>query len=168
MPSSPLLLLWSRGPFPPASPDLPGLPPMPPRTHAAWRGLWRAGDRPGSSAGSRAQVGDRPPLLSHSSQRVPPTCFSDLPGLRGSDPVWPPLLLPLSPPTSYQFTWGLLPSPWGQASPPAAGRCPSCGKTLTQRLPTLPSLPMTVLIVLCSISPAGMQVLFSYTYSYNV
>ena len=39
-----------RGPIPPASPDLPGLLVMPSRTHVAWRGPWRAGDRPRSSA----------------------------------------------------------------------------------------------------------------------
>ena len=43
---------------------------------------------------------------------------------------------PLSPPTSYRFTWGFLPSPWTSGSPPAAGRCPSCGETLTRRLHT--------------------------------
>ena len=50
--SFPAPLVWGLGrPRPPASPDLPGLPPMPPRAHAAWRGVWRAGDRPGRSAG---------------------------------------------------------------------------------------------------------------------
>ena len=32
--------------LPLSSPDLHSLPPMPPRTRAAWRGLWRVGDRP--------------------------------------------------------------------------------------------------------------------------
>ena len=70
-PSAPLLLL------PPASPDLPGLRPMPLRTHAAWRGLWRARDWSGSSAGSPglSGPGNHPPLLSHSSQRAPPCLF---------------------------------------------------------------------------------------------
>ena len=57
------------GLLPPASNDLPGLPPMPPRTLAAWRGLWRAGDWPGSSACSPCPSGrgNHPLLLSHSS-----------------------------------------------------------------------------------------------------
>ena len=46
---------------------------------------------------------------------------------------------PLSPPTSYRFTLGFLPSPWASESPTSGGRCPSFGETLTLRLPTLPS-----------------------------
>ena len=59
MPSSPLLSCPSDlgGSLLPVSPDLPGLPPTPPRTHTAWRGLWRAGDQPGSSAGSLCPSG---------------------------------------------------------------------------------------------------------------
>ena len=65
-------------PLPPASPDLPGLPPMPTRTHETWRGLWRAGDRPGSSASSPgpSEQGNRSLLLSHSSWMAPPPCHS--------------------------------------------------------------------------------------------
>ena len=43
------------GPLPPASPDLPSLPLMPRKTNVAkagGEGAWRAGIRPGSSAGS--------------------------------------------------------------------------------------------------------------------
>ena len=71
-PSSPLL------PLPLASPDLPSLRPMPSRTHAAWRGSWRAGDRPGNSAGSPCPSvwGNHLLLLSPSSRRAPPTCLS--------------------------------------------------------------------------------------------
>ena len=90
-----------RGPLPPASPDLPGLPPMPPRTHAAWMGLWRAGDQPGSSAGSPAPVGQA--IALRSSPTLPgeplPPASPDLPCLRGASLVWPPLLLP--PPSPY-------------------------------------------------------------------
>ena len=66
------------GPLPPASPDLCGLLPMPPRSHVAWRELWRAGDQPGSSAGSLGPsgLGDHPLLLSCSSRTVPPACLS--------------------------------------------------------------------------------------------
>ena len=84
------------GPLPPASPDLPGLPPMPPRTHAVRRVLWRAGGWPGDSAGSPAQVGQA--IALHSSptllgESLPPAS-PDLPGLKDTNPVWPPLLLP--------------------------------------------------------------------------
>ena len=78
MPSSPLLSFSSLGgPLLPASPDLPSLPPIPPRTHAACRGLWRARDWSGSSAGSLGLngQGNHPPLLSQSSQMAPPTCL---------------------------------------------------------------------------------------------
>ena len=66
------------GPLPPASCSPLGCPPVPPRTHETWRGLWSAGDGPGSSAGSQGPrgQGNRPPLLSRSSWRVPPTCLS--------------------------------------------------------------------------------------------
>ena len=66
------------GPLQSASPGLPDLPPMPPRTHTAWRRLWRAGDRPGSSARSLCPsvLGNRPPLIFRSSRRAPPACLS--------------------------------------------------------------------------------------------
>ena len=172
------------GPLPPSSLDLPRLPLMPPRTHAAWRWLWRAGDQPGSSAGSLGWSGwdNHPPLLSHSSwrvppaclswsplppsyapstyvariglwgvgvpawelsrlpslsgpgdhplplsrpsQRVPPTCLSWSPWPWGADPVWPPFLLPLSPPMPYRFTLGFLPSPWALESPTSGWQAP--------------------------------------------
>ena len=77
---SPLLSCSSGlgGPLPPASPDLPCLLPVPPRSHTTWTGLWRAEDQPGSSAGSPVLSGwgNRPLLLSCSSQRAPPTCLS--------------------------------------------------------------------------------------------
>ena len=82
--------------------------------------------------------GDCPPLLSHSSRGPSP-----LP-LLISHAAGAPILsglyfsYPLSPPTSYQLTLGFLPSPWG-SEPPPSGRHPSCGKTLTLCLPTLPS-----------------------------
>ena len=77
----PLLLSCSSGlggPLSPASPDLPGLPPMPPKTHMAWRGPWRTGNWPGSSAGSQCPSGrgNHPPLLSCSSWKAPPACLS--------------------------------------------------------------------------------------------
>ena len=67
-----------------------------PRTHVAWMGLWSGGYRLGSSAGSLARVGQVITLCS--SPALPreslPSASPDLPGLRGTDPVWPPLLLP--------------------------------------------------------------------------
>ena len=64
-------------PLLPASPDLPGLPPMP--RGPTWPGWgfvagvppWELSRLPGLSG-----PGDRPPLLSRSSRRVPPTCLS--------------------------------------------------------------------------------------------
>ena len=91
-------------------------------------GAWRMGDQPGSSGGSPCPSGrgNCPPLLSCSSGLggpLPPAS-PDLPGLRGADPVWPPLLLPLCPPTSYQFTWGFLPSPWASESHTSSWQAP--------------------------------------------
>ena len=81
-----------RGPLPPASPDLPGLLPMPPGPTWPGGGLW--GWVP-------AWELSRLPVLSgevHSSLALPggslPAASPDLAGLRGADPVWPPLLLP--------------------------------------------------------------------------
>ena len=46
---------------------------MPPRTHAAWRGLWKAGDQPGCSAGSPGPSGRGkcPLLLLEGPSRLP-------------------------------------------------------------------------------------------------
>ena len=130
------------GPLPSASRDLPGLPPVPPRTRAAWRGVWRTGGpHLGAQQASWARVGRANTL--HSSPTPPgwllPPAPPHLPTLRGTNPVWPPLL-PLS--VSLCPTG----SPWGsscllgcQSPPPAASRCPSCGETLTPRLPAPPS-----------------------------
>ena len=99
-PSSPLLLLLSRRAPPTCLSRSPWPPSYAPRTHMAWRGLWRAGDWPGSSAGSPGQVGQAISLFTSPAPPrgpLPPTS-PDLPSLRGADPVWPPLLLPsLSP-----------------------------------------------------------------------
>ena len=51
-PSAPLLLLWSWRSPPTCLSGSPQPPSYAPRAHAAWRGLCRLGDRPGSSAGS--------------------------------------------------------------------------------------------------------------------
>ena len=105
--SSPLLLLlsWRALPVLEGPSRLPLLfSPRPssyaPRTHVAWRGLWRAGDWPGSSAGSWARVVRANALRSFVAPPGGPLLPTspDLPGLRGASPVWPPLLLPhLSP-----------------------------------------------------------------------
>ena len=72
----------------------------------------------------------------------------DLPSLRGADLVWPPLLLPPWSPYILQVHSGVPPIPLGVSPPPAAGRCPSCGETLTPRLLTPPSwlLPSILLL----------------------
>ena len=120
-------------PLPPASPDFSGLPSMPPRTQTAWRGVWRAGNWTGSSAGSPMPewVGQSPsaplPLFPESPSRLPFLIFPAsgapiLSGLHFSSHLCPPM--------TYRFTLGFLPSPWASV----AGRCPSCGETLTLRL----------------------------------
>ena len=111
------------GPLPPASPDLPGLPPMPPRTHAAWMGVWRAGDWPGSSAGSLCPSGwgNRPPLLPEGPSHLPLLISpaSGVPILSGLQ-----FSSPLSPLTSYQFTLGFLPSSWASEFPTSGRQAP--------------------------------------------
>ena len=97
-----------------------------PRTHVAWRGRWRGGYQPGGSADSLGPSGrgNHPcssPALPRGSL---PYASPDLPCLRGADPVWPPLLLPAQSPTSYRFTWGLLPSPWASGSPTSGQQAP--------------------------------------------
>ena len=66
LPSAPLLLLL-EGPSPLPLLNSPQPPSYAPRTNVAgkWRGLWRAGDWPGSSAGSQGPSGwgKCPPLL---------------------------------------------------------------------------------------------------------
>ena len=106
-------------------------------------GPWRAGHQPGSEL-SRLPVPEW-------AVRSPSAPLSLLP----EGPAHLPLLIspasgapilsglhfssPLSTPTSYQFTWGFLPSPWVSGSPTEASRHPNCGETLKQCLPTLPS-----------------------------
>ena len=69
------------------------------RTHVAWMGFWSGEKQLGSSAGSPARVGQSIALCS--SPALPGESFlpasPDLPGLKGADPVWPPLLLPPQP-----------------------------------------------------------------------
>ena len=81
----PLLSCFSSpgGPLPPASPVLPLASFLSPQGRCSGGGVgregpWRAGDRPGSSAGSLAPSGwgKRPLLLSCSSRRAPPARLS--------------------------------------------------------------------------------------------
>ena len=146
-PSSPLLLLHLVGPLPPASPDLPGLPPMPPSTHAAWRGLCRGHTGLGAQQApwpkwTRQSPSVPLPLLPEGPSRLPllTSPASGLPILSGlyfSSPLSPP-----SPTGSLRGSSCLL---GHQGPPPAAGRRPSCGKTLTPCLPTRPSLSIDLL-----------------------
>ena len=139
-PSAPLPLLLDGSSHLPLLISLASL--LCPQDHAAWMGLWRAGYWLGSSAGSPARVGQAialrfsPALPGESLLPASP----DLPGLRGNDPAWPPLLLPTSvplrPTTSLCSSSRLL----GHQRPrPVAGRSPSCGETLTRCLRTPPS-----------------------------
>ena len=88
------------GPLPPASPDLPGLPPMPQGpTQLGW-GFGGQGTGLGAQQAPCAQVGGANTL--HCSPTLPrgslPPASPDLPLLRGTDPFWPPLLLPTQDP----------------------------------------------------------------------
>ena len=112
----PSLLSCSSGwLFLPASPDHPDLHPMPSSTHTAWRGPWRAGDRPGSSAGSLGPNGRGNRL--RSSPTLPgeflPPASPDLPSLRHANPVWPPLLLPPQSPYILLVHFGVPPASLG-------------------------------------------------------
>ena len=77
------------------SPSPLGFLPMPPRTHVTWRGLWRAGSRPGSSAGSpclSARGDSNPLLLTHSSGGPLPLASHVLPSASFLCPpghMWP-------------------------------------------------------------------------------
>ena len=140
--SSPLLLLWSWMAPPTCLSWSPRPPSCAPRTHAAWRGLWREGvpawelsTVPGPSG-----PGDYPPLLSCCSWRVTPACLSWSPWPQGRRSYLastsPPPSVPPHPTCSLGGSSHFL---GRQCPPPGAGRCPSCGETLTRHLPTLPS-----------------------------
>ena len=122
----PLLLSHSSQRTPPAclswSPWCPPLCPQYQCSHGEGE-PWRAGDHPGSSAGSLGPSGwgSCPPLLSHSSWKALPACLFWSPGLKGADPVWPPLLFPAQ---SHHFTWGFLPSPWASGFPTSGWQVP--------------------------------------------
>ena len=95
--------------FLPATPDLTILRSMPPGpTWPGW-GFGGGGYWLGSLAGSPARVGQV--IALRSSPTLPreslPPASPDLPGLRGADPVWPPLLLPHSVPLhATSSLWG--------------------------------------------------------------
>ena len=133
------------GPLLPVSPILPSASFLWPQDQCGRSGVGgpcRAGDWPGSSAASLGlnAPGDHPPLLSCSSQRVPPACLSWSPQPQGhrsclsSDS--PPPSVPPCPTGSLGGSSCLL---GHQGPPPVASRCPSCGESLTQHLPTPPS-----------------------------
>ena len=140
--SHPLLLSHSSWMAPPAclswSPWPPSYAPQDPRS---LEGLWRAGDQPGSSAGSLSPSGrgSRPPLLSRCSWRVPPACLSLSPWPQRCRSCLastsPPRSVPLHPTGSLWSSSRLL---GRQSPPPAASGHPSCVETLTLHLPTLP------------------------------
>ena len=139
-PSSPLLL------FPDGSSHLSFLISpaslLCPQDPCGLEGALERGYQPGSSAGSPARVDQ---AIAFCSSLAPPggslpPDFPDLPGLRGTDPVWPPLLLPPQPPQRPTGSLGGSSHlPGRQGPPPATGRHPSCGETLIPCLPTLPS-----------------------------
>ena len=125
-------------------PSLPTTPLGPMRPEGAPEGR---GPGSGAQQASRgpSEQGRCPPCLPWSSKplRVPPgvrTPPLTQPPLRGTGPVWPPLLLPPhSPPHPTQSLGGSSHLLGLQGPPPASGRCPSCGKMRTPRPPMLPS-----------------------------
>ena len=158
-PSAPLPLLL-EGPSCLPLLNSPWPPSYAPKTNAAREvGVpWRTGDQPGSSAGSPglSGMGSHPQLLSCSSGGFLLLTSPDLPGLRGADPVWPPLLLPTLSPTSYQFTWGLLPSPWVSGSLTSGWQVPQWGEDANlasshTAILTLPPKNIFCILVLCQI-----------------
>ena len=118
--------VWGLGwPLPPASPI--SLPPSyAPRTNAAGggrgrgrRGLGEQGTSQGVQQAPRAQVGRAIALCS---SLTPPTgplppASPDLPGLRGTDLVWPPRLLPPWSPYVLPVHFGVPPVSFGVRVP---------------------------------------------------
>ena len=107
------------GPLPPASPDLPSLPPMP--TGHRWPGV-------GFGLQGSGLVGQHVPwapvgraIALCSSPALPreslPPASPDLPGLRGADLVWPPLLLPPRSPYILPVHFGVPPVSLGVRVP---------------------------------------------------
>ena len=118
MPFTPLLLLWQGPSHLPllVSPWPPSYAPKDPRGLDA---ALEVGSQLGSSAGSPDQVGQV--IALHSSPALPgqslPPASPDLPSLRGADPVWPPLLLPLQSPYVLLVHSGILPVSLGVRVP---------------------------------------------------
>ena len=156
MPSSPLLLLRS-GRAPPACLSWSPWPPSyAPRTHVAWRGLGRQGISLGARQAPHAWVGQ---AIALRSSLAPPRgpllpASSDLPGLRGTDPVWPPFLLPPQSPYVLPVHFGFPPvslgvrAPlqrlagalvWGDANSVSSHTAIFSLPVLTKGLPTSPS-----------------------------
>ena len=94
----------------------------------------------GAQQASWARVGGADALLSSPAPPVweGPSRLPLLISLASGAPILSGLRFssPLSPATSYQLTLGFLCLLGGQSPPPAAGRCPRCGETLTLHLPT--------------------------------
>ena len=102
------------GPLLPASPDLPGLLPMPPGPMRLGQGGGRLGGQGtclGAQQAPQAWVGGAIALrFSPTPPQVPlPPASPDLPCLRVTDPVWPPLLLPPQSPHVLPVHFGVPP-----------------------------------------------------------
>ena len=127
-PSSPLLLFQCLQEGSSCLPLLffPQPPSHAPRTHAAWRGLWRAGLAWEPSRLPRPEWARRSPSAPLPLLPEGPSC---LPLLISPASVVPILFgfhfsSPLSPPMSYRFTWGFLPSLWASGSPISGWQAP--------------------------------------------
>ena len=99
----------------------------------ALMGLWRQGGPAWELSRLPSRVGQA--IALRSSPTLPgeslPPAFPDLPGLRGADLFWPPLLLP---PWSHYILSvhsGVPPISLGVSLAAVAGRCLGCGEMLT-------------------------------------
>ena len=111
----------------PSSPDLPSLSPIPPRTHVAWMGLWRWGTGLGAQQAPLPAWARRLPSDPLSVFLESPSILPLLISLASVPLIVSDLHFSshLSPPTSYLFTLGFLPSPWSSESPTSGRQVPS-------------------------------------------
>ena len=95
-----------------------------------WWEPWRAGDQPGSSAGSPGPSGWAIALCSSPNPPGGPLRLPLLISLASGAPMWPPLLLPPQSPHILPVRLGVPPISLAVRVPPsAASRCPSRGET---------------------------------------
>ena len=111
----PACLSWS--PWPPS---------FAPRNHEAWMGLWRGDTGLGAQQAPQPKWAGQSPSAPLSLFPESPSCLPLL-----ISPASRALILsglhfsyPFSPPVSYQFILGFLPSPWASESPTSSRQAP--------------------------------------------